>query len=72
MSRATKSDTDGILPGVVGTALWVLALVVLVASSGRLEEAGVSWWIGVAVCGLVSGLGGLAFLTWRKRRASQT
>lgn len=71
MSRATQSDVDGILPGVVGTALWAVALIVLVSLSGRLEESGTTWWIAVAACGLVSGLGGLVFLTWRKRRADQ-
>lgn len=72
MSRAARSDVDGILPGAVGTALWGVALVIVIAYSGPLEEAGSSWWIRVAVCGLVSGLGGLVFLTWRRRRLRQS
>ena len=50
-----------------GLAFWPL-LVVLVAMRGSLEESGATWWIGAAVVGLVSGVVGLGFLNWRKRR----
>ena len=68
MGRLEESDADGILPVAIGTALWAVALVVLVALRGRLEESGAGWWIGAAVVGLVSGVVGLGFLVWRKRR----
>lgn len=68
MGRLEESDADGILPVAIGTALWAVALVVLVAMRGSLEESGATWWIGAAVVGLVSGVVGLGFLNWRKRR----
>ena len=68
MGRLDQSDADGILPVAVGTALWAVALVVLVAMRARLDESGATWWIGAATVGLVSGLVGLGFLSWRKRR----
>ena len=71
MGTIEKSDADGILPVVVGTALWAVALVVLVALRPRLEESGATWWIGAAAIGVVSGVLGLWFLSWRKRRPAQ-
>ena len=71
MGTIEKSDADGILPVVVGTARWAVALVVLVALRPRLEESGATWWIGAAAIGVVSGVLGLWFLSWRKRRQAQ-
>ena len=71
MGTIEKSDADGILPVVVGTALWAVALVVLVALRPRLEESGATWWIGAAAIGVVSGVLGLWFLSSRKRRQAQ-
>lgn len=68
MGRLEDSDADGILPVAIGTALWAVALVVLIAMRPRLEEAGATWWIGAAAVGLASGVVGLGFLSWRKRR----
>jgi LPXTG-motif cell wall-anchored protein len=42
--------------------------VVLLLMRSSLEEHGTTWWIGAAAVGLVSGLGGLLFLRWRKGR----
>ena len=63
-----QSDEDAILPVSLGTIVWFLVLVGLLMQRNGLEEDGNSWWISVAVVGLVSGLGGVVFLTWRKRR----
>lgn len=68
MSRAQASDADALLPVGLGTAVWAVVLVTLLLQRGTLEAQGRSWWLGVAAVGLVSGLGGLAFLTWRTRR----
>lgn len=70
MTRAARSDADGVLPVAIGTIAWGVGLIALLLMRGRLAESGSSWWIGVATVGLVSGLGGLVFLTWRRRRRS--
>lgn len=70
MTRAEQSDRDGVLPVAVGTALWAIALIVLVILREPLEQADASWWITVAILGLLGGAGALVFLTWRRRRHS--
>jgi len=71
MSRGLldESDADAILPVSIGTAVWLVVLVALVAAKPSLDENGTTWWIGVAAVGLVSGAGGVLFLMWRRRRA---
>lgn len=70
MTRAGRSDADGVLPVAVGTALWAIAIIVLVIVREPLERADATWWIGVAILGLLGGAGALVFLTWRRRRHS--
>ena len=69
MTRLRESDEDAILPVAIGTVVWLVALVVLVVMRPTLDENGMSWWIGVAAVGAVSGLLGLVLLRWRKGRA---
>jgi general stress protein CsbA len=64
------SRADAVLPVAIGTALWATALIVLVVLRARLEESGATWWIGVAVVGLITGLLATAFLVRRRRRVS--
>lgn len=68
MSRRSESDQDALLPVGIGTLVWAVVLVVLLIQRDALSAEGRQWWLGAAVVGLVSGLGGLAFLAWRKRR----
>lgn len=69
--RLSQSDTDGILPVSIGTGIWLVALVILVAGRSYLDANGLTWWIGAAAVGVISGAGGLLFLRWRKRRGAQ-
>jgi len=71
MSRAERSDADGLVPVAIGTAIWVMVLAVLIVARPSLEESGTTWWIGVAAVGTVSGVIGLVFLRWRQRRRRQ-
>lgn len=72
VSRLEESDTDAILPVSIGTAVWAVALVVLLLMRSTLEANGSTWWIAVAAIGLLSGLIGLVFLRWRKGRARRS
>jgi hypothetical protein len=67
--RLDESDADAILPVAIGTVAWAVVLVALLAFRPTLEDHGTTWWIGAAAVGVVSGLGGLVFLRWRKGRA---
>jgi len=69
-SDADASDADAIVPVAVGTIAWAIALGYLVIRGTDLAAAGHSWWIGAALVGLVSGLLGLVFLGWRRRRGA--
>ena len=69
--RLRQSDADAILPVTVGTILWFVAVLALVVARVALDVEGTTWWIGVAAVGLLSGLGGIAYLRWRKGRAKQ-
>jgi hypothetical protein len=64
----TPVDTDGVRTVAVGTALWALALVLLLPFRGRLEEAGNGWWLWTCVAGTGLGLLGLEY-TRRRRDA---
>jgi protein-S-isoprenylcysteine O-methyltransferase Ste14 len=65
----TQSDQDAILPVSIGTVAWLAVLVALIVVKPSLEDSGTTWWIGAAAVGVVSGAGGVLFLTWRRRRA---
>ncbi len=69
--RLDQSDEDAILPVSLGTFVWCVVLVVLLFQRPTLEANGTSWWIGVAVVGVISGVGGVIFLKWRKRRKAR-
>jgi hypothetical protein len=71
VSRLRESDSDALLPVSIGTAIWAVALAALLIAKPALDENGTTWWIITALVGVITGLGGLVFLTWRKRRAMQ-
>jgi hypothetical protein len=51
---------------VVGTGLWLGAMVVLVVMRDRLGDEGRGWWVATAAVGFVLGLVGIAFLLRRR------
>jgi hypothetical protein len=61
-------DIDGVRTVAVGTALWALALVLLLPFRSRLEDAGNGWWLWTCVAGTGLGLLGLEY-TRRRRDA---
>ena len=60
-------DVDGLGVVVVGIVAFAVASVVLFLMPERLEAAGHSWWLGVAISGFVLGLIGLGY-SWNRRR----
>lgn len=66
--RRDSADDTAIPAVVVGTVSWAVALTVVTFTQGvRLPTDGVWWW-GVCAIGTLSGVLGLVFLTWRRRR----
>jgi hypothetical protein len=61
-------DTDGVRSVTIGTALWVVALVVMLPFKGRLDAAGQGWWLWTCVAGVGLGLLGIEY-TRRRRDA---
>lgn len=67
-SQSRKGDHTAIPAVLIGTALWILALVLLTFTQGVDAPAGAVWWWGVSLVGAASGLIGLIFLRWRRSR----
>ena len=56
------------MPIILGTVTWVIAAVVLLFVRDSLETAGTTWWFGACAVGIISGLGGIAYVLYRRRR----
>ena len=71
MNAVADSDGDAVLPVSIGTGIWLVLLVVLLARKQELDENGLGWWIAVASVGVVTGAGGVLYLRWRRARLSR-
>jgi len=67
-SRIERADEDAILPVAIGTVVWAVLLVILAIKQDALTANDTSWWLNVALIGVISGAGGTVFLIWRRRR----
>lgn len=56
------------LPVVFGVIAWAVALVFLALSYEQLAAAGTTWWYGACAVGLISGLLGIVYIRYRRRR----
>ena len=56
---APALDLDAVRTVRVGTALWALALIVLLPFNERLADAGNTWWLWTCVAGVILGLMGV-------------
>ncbi|MGO4958473.1 DUF2530 domain-containing protein [Luteococcus sp. Sow4_B9] len=63
-------DEDGVQVARIGTALWVLATVVLALRLDQLRERGQDWWLWVGVSGVALGLVGIWWCSRRRARRS--
>ena len=59
-------QADAVVPVTVGTALWAVAFLVLLAFRDQLAEGGNSWWLAVCATGFALGLLGIWYV--RRRR----
>lgn len=59
-------DVDGVRTVLVGTVMWLVALVVVLVMRDDLAESGREWWVWTCVAGV--GLGLLGYAYTRRRR----
>lgn len=59
-------EVDAVRVMAAGTALWCVALVVLVLLRSTLDRHDAGWWVWVAVAGI--GLGGIGLVVTTRRR----
>jgi hypothetical protein len=59
---------DALVPIFLGTVTWMIAAVVLLFFRTSLTESGTTWWFGACAVGVISGLGGIAYVLYRRRR----
>jgi len=62
------SNGDALTPIIIGTVAWVIAIVALLFFHDSLATAGTTWWFGACAVGIISGLGGIAYVLYRRRR----
>ena len=62
-------DVDGVRTVAVGTALWLLAFVMLLPFSGRLADSDRMWWLWTCLAGF--GLGVIGWDYCRRRRRAK-
>ena len=61
-------DVDGVQVVAVGTAGWVVALVVVLLDHAELVASGRQWWITTALLGLALALPGMGYCLRRRSR----
>jgi hypothetical protein len=71
-SSEPSNDDTAILPVRVGTVI-AIALTIFTAFTQPISPSGVDgvWWFGAALIASLSGVLGLVFLQWRKKRITQ-
>ena len=64
-------DVDGVRTVAVGTAMWLLAFVLLLPFSGRLAESDREWWLWTCLAGFGLGVIGWDYCRRRRNRRHQ-
>ena len=70
VAQVAPVDVDGVRTVEVGTAVWGLALVMLLPFYGWLQETGRVWWIWTCCAGLGLGLLGIEYCRRRRDRTA--
>lgn len=67
-SQMRRGDHTALPAVLIGTGIWLVALIVVSITAGMSAPENGVWWWGVCLVGLISGLIGLVFLRWRRSR----
>lgn len=59
---------NALLPVTLGTAVWLVAGLILLLLRDQPIMQGRSWWLGVCAVGAISGIGGVVYLRFRRVR----
>ena len=65
--QVTPLDLDAVKTVRVGTALWVIALLVMLPFTERLTDSDRGWWLWTCVAGIAIGVMGIGFTTGRRK-----
>jgi hypothetical protein len=61
-------DLDGVNSVIVGSAVWLLAMVFVLVRHGHLEDTGRGWWLYAVLAGLALGVIGFVYCIRRRSR----
>lgn len=61
-------DLDGVTSVIVGSAVWVLALVFVLVRYNDLQDTGRGWWLYSVLAGLTLGMIGFVYCMRRRSR----
>jgi len=64
-------DVDGVRTVEVGTALWLVAFLMLLPFYGKLEETGREWWLWACMAGFGLGLFGIEICRARSKKRTR-
>ena len=67
VAQVEPLDVDGTRTVTIGSALWLVALLVLLPFHETLEESGRQWWLWTCVAGFAFGMAGLEYCRRRRR-----
>jgi Protein of unknown function (DUF2530) len=67
-AHVPPADVNGVLTIAIGTAVWVVALLVSLPFRARLEAAGNGWWLWTCVAAIGLGVVGELYCLDRRRR----
>ena len=66
VAKVDPLDLDGTWTVAVGSLLFLVAFLVLLAFRGRLEDADKGWWVWTCLAGFVLGVIGWGYCRWRR------
>ena len=71
VARVEPLDVDGVRTVAVGTALWLLAFLLLLPFYGRLHESHHLWWLWTCLAGFGLGIIGWDYCRRRRNKHAQ-
>jgi hypothetical protein len=71
VAQVEPLDVDGVRTMIVGSTLWLVAVVALLPFLGTLNDAGQMWWVWTCVAGFGLGLIGVEYCRRRRNALSR-